>query len=294
MKTSMDDSYFKSDDEFYSFLGYDIYNDESSHPFQPYSNPSSNFMKNTIPPYIIEKIIKGSSEANKDSTSNNSNKITFIISYSKGPENKRRGRQVTANALLNSKRGRHIRTDEDNVLTKIHVHFLNFLIFFLNDCIFAYFKNREIKLSKFDHGIKSKISSKHFNKMKNSTIYDILIETAISSKYKTQKKDINETIVKSLNEIPWFNTIFQMSFLDLFHRYYINEKKKVNKIFVIDREITLSNGTKPYYSLLEKNKDIKNIIIKTTENNYNYDVNFTDILKFSEKTEEYFEFNEEN
>ena len=85
-----------------------------------------------------------------------------------------------------------------------------------------------------------------------------------------------------------------MSFLDLFHRYYINEKKEVNKIFVIDREITLSNGTKPYYSLLEKNKDIKNIIIKTTENNYNYDVNFTDILKFSEKTEEYFEFNEEN
>ena len=83
-----------------------------------------------------------------------------------------------------------------------------------------------------------------------------------------------------------------MSFLDLFHRYYINEKKEVNKIFVIDREITLSNRTKPYYSLLEKNKDIKNLIIKTTENNY--DVNFTDILKFSEKTEEYFEFNEEN
>ncbi len=69
----MDDSYFKSDDEFYSFLGYDIYKDESSYPFQPYSNPSSNFMKNTIPPYIIEKIINGSSEANKDSTSNNSN-----------------------------------------------------------------------------------------------------------------------------------------------------------------------------------------------------------------------------
>ena len=290
----MDDSYFESDEEFNPSLGDVINFNESDYAFQYYSNPNSNVMKNSIPKEGLEKII-GLPLENKDSTTN-SNKVTFITSRTNEPEKKRRGRQVSPNTFINLKRGRHVCSDEDNVLTKIQVHFSNFLISFLNDCIFTYKKdeNNNAKFdnfSKLDYRIKSKISSKHFNKMKNSTIYDILKETPISSKYKTQQKCFNEIILKKLDKIPWFNQLFQMNFLDLFHRYYINVKKEVKKVFVIDREITLTSKTKTYYFLLEKNPKIKKEIIKAIENNYK--VNYTDILKFNEKTDEYFEYDAE-
>ena len=164
------------------------------------------------------------------------------------------------------------------------MHFLNFVISFLNDIIFDYFKNKNIQLAKFAHKIKSKVSSVHFTKMKNSTIYNMLEEFEISPKYKTDK-NINKKIVKYLNQIPLFNKLFWMKFLDLFHRYYLNETKELKKVFVFDREITLLNGTESYYFLLKKNKSIKNEIIEITQKNYCF--NNLDMIELDEKDEEY-------
>ena len=103
--------------------------------------------------------------------------------------------------------------------------------------------------------------------MKNATIYDLLKEIEISSKFKRYNKNNNEKNAKILSKIPWFKKIFELKFLDLF-KYYYNETKQLNKIFLFEREIILTKDTKSYYFLLEKNIKIKNEIIKITENNY--------------------------
>ena len=224
-------------------------------------NSTQSLNLNERPPETYRGIIAGnSSEVNSP---------YFIISRQKEQseqEKKRRGKQVELNAKR-SKKEMHSSISEDNILTKIQTHFLNFIIFFLNDCVYNYYKNRKIKFIKFAHEIKAKVSSKYLNKMKNSTIYDLLTEIEISSKFTRHNKNNNEKNAKILNEIPWFKKIFELKFLDLF-QYYHNENRQLNKIFLFEREITLTNDTKSYYFLLEKNMTIKKEIIEITKYNY--------------------------
>jgi len=224
-------------------------------------NSTQSLNLNERPPETYRGIIAGnSSEVNSP---------YFIISRQKEQseqEKKRRGKQVELNAKR-SKKEMHSSISEDNILTKIQTHFLNFIIFFLNDCVYNYYKNRKIKFIKFAHEIKAKVSSKYLNKMKNSTIYDLLTEIEISSKFTRHNKNNNEKNAKILNEIPWFKKIFELKFLDLF-QYYHNENKQLNKIFLFEREITLTKDTKSYYFLLEKNMTIKKEIIEITKYNY--------------------------
>ena len=224
-------------------------------------NSTQSLNLNERPPEIYRGIIGGnSSEVNSP---------YFIISRQKEQseqEKKRRGKQVELNAKR-PKKEIHSSISEDNILTKIQTHFLNFIIFFLNDCVYNYYKNRKIKFIKFAHEIKAKVSSKYLNKMKNSTIYDLLTEIEISSKFTRHNKNNNEKNAKILNKIPWFKKIFELKFLDLF-QYYHNENKQLNKIFLFEREITLTKDTKSYYFLLEKNMTIKKEIIEITKYNY--------------------------
>ena len=232
--------------------------------FRPFSHLSMNDSleeQNEFPPEYFRPIIERS-EGEKKSTEISA--PYFITSYLYSGK-KSRGRKVASDKKY-TKNKRHLPTDEDNILTKIQVHFLKFLIYFLNDCLFDYYKKNKICFKKFAHKVTSKVSSNHFNKIKNSTIYDILTETPISTKYK-DNKNTNIELVNDLNHIDWFHKLFGLKFMELFYVYY-NERKQLQKIFLFDREILLSNDTKSYYFLLEKNKKENRNIIEITENNY--------------------------
>ena len=58
-----------------------------------------------------------------------------------------------------------------------------------------------------------------------------------------------------------------MNFLQLF-KYYYNDGKPLNKIYFKEREIFLSPKTKPFYCLLEKNKNLKSEIIEVAKRCY--------------------------
>ena len=218
--------------------------------------------ENEFPPQYFRDLIVGNEEERK---SNEISAPYFIINYLNSG-NKQRGRKAGSDEKCSKKR-RHLSTSEDNILSKIQVHFLKFLIYFLNDCIFDYYKKNKICFKKFAHKVISKVSSFYFNKIKNSTIYDILTEAPISKKFKKVKIDFNKKIDEDLNKIDWFNKIFGLKFIELFYVYY-NEKKQLKKIFLFDREISLANKTKSFYFLLEKYKKEKSSIILITENNY--------------------------
>ena len=173
-----------------------------------------NLDENLEPPETYREIIERRVGDITNNDSSESNSPYFIVRHQIEQieqEKKRRGRQIELNAKR-TKKERHSSKSEDNILTKIQTHFLNFVIFFLNECVYNYYKNRKIKFIKFAHIIKAKVTSQNLSKMKNLTIYDLLKENEISSKFKRYNKNNNKKNAEILSEIPWFKKIFELKF----------------------------------------------------------------------------------
>jgi len=122
------------------------------------------------------------------------------------------------------------------------------------------------------------------NKMKNSTIKDLLEKVNISRKYKqydknTNKKNLDALIKESCylseNEFTkknWFQQIFDMKFLDLFSYYYNNEQP-LQEIKIFEKKIILSKNTESFIALLQKYEIMEDKIVKYTKEIYFDDVN---------------------
>ena len=167
----------------------------------------------------------------------------------------------------NSKKETHDSKSYDNILIKIQVHYMNFIISFINDCIRAFNKSKKLFFKKFNTDIKKKISKMSFDSIKNSTINEILSNIKISRKYKKFDPYYNKVNLNILLKDDWFKKLFGMKFLDLF-RYYYNDKEPFTVILLFDKIITLSKDTKPFFKLIERNKEISQRIIEITEIDY--------------------------
>ena len=179
--------------------------------------------------------------------------------YCKSPINVR-NKYIKKRKINNSK-------SYDNILIKIQVHYMNFIISFINDCIRAFNKSKKLFFKKFNTDIKKKISKMSFDSIKNSTINEILSNIKISRKYKKFDPYYNKVNLNILLKDDWFKKLFGMKFLDLF-RYYYNDKEPFNEILLFDKIITLSKDTKPFFKLIERNKEISQRIIEITEIDY--------------------------
>ena len=175
-------------------------------------------------------------------------------------------------AKKNTKKETHSAYSFDNILRKIQVHYLNFMISFINDCIKTLNQNKKIRFMKINYKLKRKISKKFFDNMKNSSINDILKNIDISKKYKKFDKNINKENLRKLEKDPWFEKLFKMNFLDLF-TYYYNQAQPLDELFLFEKMITFSDETKPYYKLLEANWPVSKNFIEITEMNYIKDEN---------------------
>ena len=177
--------------------------------------------------------------------------------------NSKRGKQIR-----NSRKVEHTSHSLDNMLTKIQVHFFSFIIDIANDALFTAFQ--EINTNNFkglNHKIKSKFNQLLFEKYKKYRIKDIL-ELEISPKFKLFKIDNNKELLNKVCTLSnWLDKFFDINYLKLFN-YYYNNKKPLNAIFFEGKEIKLSEKTKSFYNLLEKNKNIKNELITIAESYY--------------------------
>ena len=167
------------------------------------------------------------------------------------------------------KRSRINTIRKDNMIIKIQVHFLNFVIYFCNDALKTEFKHSLYSFKKINYRNSSSINSNYIFKLKNSKIKDIL-NFEISKKYisfdKFENKKLLEKIIPSSE---WLNHLFEMNYLDLFKSYY-NKEKPLNKIYFENKLIVFSPNTKSFYFLLEKYKvkDFKQDIIDTAKRYY--------------------------
>jgi len=169
---------------------------------------------------------------------------------------------------LNKRKKEHSSSSTDNIICKIQTHFLTFVISFVNDSVKRFFKYPKYKFADFAHKEKSKVSFDYLDEMKNSTIGDLLIKMTISPKFKCCK-DNNINNLKQLEQISFFQSLFNIKFLDLFSKYY-NDKQPLKELLINGVKINFSSKTRSFSELLQrkKNKKLNGFLIDVAENFY--------------------------
>ena len=178
-------------------------------------------------------------------------------------KNKKRGRKSM------KKKKFHLKSDFDNVLTKIQIHFLNFLINVSNDVLKATLTKNNLHFKHINYKFKKQITYEHIKYLKTVPI-KVLLEKDISSKYRKYSKDFNSKILQQV--IPsskWLEEFFNMKYLSLFRIYY-NNCKPLKQINFNGKNINLSLNTKSFFNLLKKNriKLMRTKIISTAQDAY--------------------------
>ena len=178
-------------------------------------------------------------------------------------KNKKRGRKSM------KKKKFHLKSDFDNVLTKIQIHFLNFLINISNDVLKATLTKNNLHFKHINYKFKKQITYEHIKYLKTVPI-KVLLEKDISSKYRKYSKDFNSKILQQV--IPsskWLEEFFNMKYLSLFRIYY-NNCKPLKQINFNGKNINLSLNTKSFFNLLKKNriKLMRTKIISTAQDAY--------------------------
>ena len=167
---------------------------------------------------------------------------------------KKRGKK----SLTKRKSHMHTSEDEDNILRKIQVHFLTFLISFTNDyldTIYLNFKKRDIPhFRDIDYKIKREISHKSIEKMKISTIGEILQKRASPKNKSCDNNKINNVIYNNVCEqCPKLKEIyFNKLFKEFFIEYYYNNKNE-KYILINGKTVNLSPRTRTFNQLILKN-----------------------------------------
>ena len=111
---------------------------------------------------------------------------------------KKRGRKKSPNNIYNSnkpKRKIHCKTDDDNVLIKLQVHFLTFVINITNDIIDPYFQSKkyDIYFRQINYEDKKNITKPHISRLMDCSIKDIL-QMKITPKCRKYGEDYNKNI----------------------------------------------------------------------------------------------------
>lgn len=154
----------------------------------------------------------------------------------------------------------HDKNKTDNLIRKIQVHYISFLLSFINEII----KNLNIKETflKLDYQMKKEINKKSLESLKNKTIGEI-ISSKISTKYRNKVENYNEIIFKEIkNKSEVLKNIFSQNYLTFFKSVYYKSNNRINlKSFGLDKEIILSNKVEMYKDFL-KNKDFDSLHIR--------------------------------
>lgn len=219
-----------------------------------------------------EKKLYYINELSENSTSQTSTtkKYLFNINIEEKQDqkytNKKRGRMPKPKSLgaRNDKPKIHDKNAMDNLLRKVQVHYLSFIISYLND-ILKELKYKE-QFLKIDYNFKKTINKDFLDRLKTKKISDIVC-IDISKKYK-KDKGANRDIYEKLKKDEIINNILEQNYLEPFDVYY-KSKKNINlKNYGLDIEMVLSDNSKMYKDLLKEclkdkdNKDDKDNYIK--------------------------------
>ena len=181
-------------------------------------------------------------------------KINFLLRKRKKPGAKKK---IENNKINNNKKAyTHTKKKFDNILTKIQVSYINFLVDFINRIIELLYKRSDLKFRYLDSKIKKYNKSDIRKQQKEGSIGDIL-QNNISPKYKTLEKKNNFLIYEEIERSGFYDiiNILKQKFLFFFDKvYYINKRRFNLKDFGLnDLEVELPESIKLYENLSNKN-----------------------------------------
>ena len=174
--------------------------------------------------------------------------------YKKDVFSKKRGRiskKSDCKSLINGIKT-HSKFSCDNLVTKIQVHFMDFLVDLLNEILTNLGYNE--KLFKLSYKYKKRTTKKDLQRLFSSSIGDIL-SNPISQKYSLQKSDINRVIIcKIMNKDLIIKKILLENYLNIFKKIYYKNNRTINlNEYGLDEIIILPDHIKMYKDLLKKN-----------------------------------------
>ena len=201
--------------------------------------------------YVInDKNNENQNTAIENKNSSKSDSTQFITKKKRG-----RGKQNDSNDLNDSNDkiiNVHDKFSPDNVLRKIQVHFINFIVLFLNDILKNL--NYEQQFLKLDYSFKKNVNKKTVDSLKSQTIGEIICNK-ISIKYRKQDKNINKTIYEQIQNNEVLNKLLSEKYLKIFKKFYYKSNRIINlKEYGLDKDIILSKDVKMYKDLLKDNE----------------------------------------
>ena len=162
----------------------------------------------------------------------------------------------------------HDRYCPDNILRRIQVHYLNFIIDISNELLnYLGYKDEFIDI---DYEIKKVISKKKLSSLKKLNIGQIICQKK-SPKFKKHNEEKNKIIFEKVNKDKKVNQFLSQSFLELFKEVYLKDKRLINENGL---NFQLSEKVKTYEDLLNNEKkddeinDYKNKINDVIQNNF--------------------------
>ena len=187
-------------------------------------------------------------------TSNLNNKKQYLFKVKK-KNKKLSGRKRNNLELKEGLFHIHDKYCPDNILRKINCDYINYLVHITNEIlkIKGYEEEKELFL-KISYELKKDITRKHFEKLKKSSIGEIL-QMDISKKYsKTKDPTKNKKLFDKVIEDKDIKDFFNEKYLYVFSNYYYTNKKKIK---FSGLEIDLKN-IKTFEDLLNKSNDDEN------------------------------------
>ena len=152
----------------------------------------------------------------------------------------------------------HDKYDFDNLLTKIQIHFLKFVINLSNDALKTEFnKSCRHNFKQISHKLKRNVNYEYFISLKKSKIKDIL-QVNISKKYRNFEKDENKKTFDVVKQYQWLNKFFSIDYMKMFSDYYL---KRLKSIEFEGKIINFSEKTKSFHDLLANNPTIRTQLI---------------------------------
>ena len=183
-------------------------------------NNKENLINNDIPDKI------NLNDNNKDDTKTSSSKqIMFKLQnqYSK----KKRGRSIKEIDKKDQKPRQHSSTDFDNLLRKLQVHYLTFVIQFANIMLDNFYpSDKNFRFLNISYDAKKNVKHSYVESLKMKKMKDILIMPP-SKKYKiNSNQNINLEIYERIRETNSFlEDFFEITYLELFNKYYMKNSK---------------------------------------------------------------------
>lgn len=166
----------------------------------------------------------------------------------------KRGRKKNNVSKRNNKI--HKPDSADNILRKVHVHFLSFIVSYLND-ILKYLGYKQ-KFLNLDYAFKVKADKATIKELQNTSI-GLIISNKRSDKYIGKNINHNKLLYEEIKDKEIIGKILSEKYLILFKKVYYRNNIIINlKEYGLEEKVKLSNNVKTYRDLLLK-KNVKEI-----------------------------------